>query len=982
MQDAFTKTPEEILAFFKVDPKKGLTDKQVEELRAKYGPNEVPKEEGTPFWKLVLNQFEDQLVRILLLAAVVSFVLALFEESEEQFTSFVEALVIVLILIANATVGVIQESNAEKAIEALKAYESETAVVLRNGKIQTIKAPELVPGDIVEVAVGNRIPADLRLIEQNSVTFKIDQSILTGESLSVSKNLEAVPDPKAVNQDKTNILFSGTNVTTGKARGVVVGTGLNTAIGAIRLNLMEMEDVQTPLKKKLDDFGELLSKVISVICVVVWVINFNHFSDPAHGGFVRGAIYYFKIAVALAVAAIPEGLPAVVTTCLALGTVKMAKKNAIVRSLPSVESLGCTTVICSDKTGTLTTNKMSVCRAIYFEDNNGIDAHSYGIEGTTFAPYGDVIDLKSKQKVVNPSTIPAFSELALVSSLCNDSSIEYIKEADTFERVGEATEVALKVFVEKVGTPENFEQLAGLSKDKRALACNQYWGKTAEKLATLEFTRDRKSMSVLVKGSSGYRFLVKGAPETVLERSTSIRVSTPKGYETRPLTAEAKAAVEASLKGLSHEALRCIGLAVLENAKAPKDYDFSTPDNFIAIEQKMTFVGIVAMLDPPRPEVPLAVKTCKQAGIRVVVITGDNKATAESICRKIGVFGENEDLTGKSYTGREFDDLSPAEQLKAVRRASLFSRTEPAHKSKLVDLLQTHAEVVAMTGDGVNDAPALKKADIGIAMGSGTAVAKAASKMVLADDNFASIVAAVEEGRSIYNNTKQFIRYLISSNIGEVVCIFMTAILGLPEVLVPVQLLWVNLVTDGLPATALSFNKADKDIMKQPPRGRSDPIINSWTFVRYLIIGLYIGLATVGGFIYWYLYEPSGPQLTFYELTHFHTCSGDACKLFGHDTPATIALSILVTIEMFNALNSLSENQSLLSTPAWSNGWLLIAITVSFLLHFMVLYTPFLAAIFGAQPLSWHEWKIVLYFSFPVVILDEFLKFFSRHLIR
>eukprot|EP01102_Stenamoeba_stenopodia_P007251 TRINITY_DN2020_c0_g2_i1.p1 TRINITY_DN2020_c0_g2~~TRINITY_DN2020_c0_g2_i1.p1 ORF type:complete len:989 (-),score=222.24 TRINITY_DN2020_c0_g2_i1:59-3025(-) len=975
----WTQTEDEVLKYFQTNRNTGLTDSQVESLRAKYGRNELPKEEGTPFWKLILNQFEDQLVRILMLAAVISFVLALFEEHEEQLTSFVEALVIVLILIANATVGVIQETNAEKAIEALKAYESENAVVLRNGKIQTIKSTELVPGDVVEVSVGNRIPADLRLLEQNSVTFRVDQSILTGESNSVSKSVEPVADPKAVNQDKTNILFSGTNITIGKARGIVVGTGLNTAIGEIRLNLMQMDEVQSPLKKKLDEFGESLSKVITVICILVWLVNINHFADPAHGGVLRGAIYYFKIAVALAVAAIPEGLPAVVTTCLALGAVKMAKKNAIVRSLPSVESLGCTTVICSDKTGTLTTNKMSVCRALYFESQNGtVKPHSFRIEGTSFAPYGNIIDMSNNKQLENASRIQPFEEMAKISALCNDSSIEYLKEHDSFERVGEATEVALKVFVEKVGIPEG--GLDRLPKDQRVLAANHHWEKQLEKLVTLEFTRDRKSMSVLVKHKSGNSLYVKGAPEGLLERCDSIKVlnTTSNAYETQPLNAQAKQALQDSLKTLSNEALRCIGLATIENAKDKKQYDFSTPDNFIAIEQGMTFVGVVAMLDPPRPEVPSAVRICKQAGIRVVVITGDNKATAESICRKIGVFGENEDLTGKSYTGREFDELTPQQQKQAVLKASLFSRTEPSHKAKLVDLLQENSEVVAMTGDGVNDAPALKKADIGIAMGSGTAVAKAASKMILADDNFATIVSSVEEGRGIYNNTKQFIRYLISSNIGEVVCIFLTAVLGMPEVLVPVQLLWVNLVTDGLPATALSMNKSDRDIMKQPPRGRFDPIINTWLFIRYLVIGVYIGLATIGGFIYWYLYFENGPHLSWSNLTTFHTCSGDACDIYTHDTPATIALSILVTIEMFNALNSLSENGSLLQIPPWSNKWLLGAITMSFALHFMILYVPFFSMIFGTTPLTVAEWKVVFWFSFPVVLLDEFLKLISR----
>ncbi|XP_046680132.1 calcium-transporting ATPase sarcoplasmic/endoplasmic reticulum type-like [Homalodisca vitripennis] len=367
MEDAHCKSVDEVLNYFGVDPERGLTPDQIKRNQEKYGPNELPTEEGKSIWQLVLEQFDDLLVKILLLAAIISFVLALFEEHDDQITAFVEPFVILLILIANAIVGVWQERNAESAIEALKEYEPEMGKVVRGDKagVQKVRAKEIVPGDIVEVSVGDKIPADIRLIKIFSTTLRIDQSILTGESVSVIKHTDAIPDPRAVNQDKKNILFSGTNVAAGKARGVVMGTGLNTAIGKIRTEMSETEEIKTPLQQKLDEFGEQLSKVISVICVAVWAINIGHFNDPAHGGsWIKGAVYYFKIAVALAVAAIPEGLPAVITTCLALGTRRMAKKNAIVRSLPSVETLGCTSVICSDKTGTLTTNQMSVSRSV------------------------------------------------------------------------------------------------------------------------------------------------------------------------------------------------------------------------------------------------------------------------------------------------------------------------------------------------------------------------------------------------------------------------------------------------------------------------------------------------------------------------------------------------------------------------------------------------------------------------------------------
>merc|ERR1712121_165047 len=392
------------------------------------------------------------------------------------------------------------------------------------------------------------------------------------------------------------------------------------------------------------------------------------------------------------------------------------------------------------------------------------------------------------------------------------------------------------------------------------------------------------------------------------------------------------------------------------------------------------------MLDPPRMEVAPAIVLCKQAGIRVIMITGDNKNTAEAICKRIGIFQETESTDGKAFSGREFDDLSPGEQKTAVASARMFARVEPFHKSKIVEYLQQQKEISAMTGDGVNDAPALKRAEIGIAMGSGTAVARSASEMILADDNFTSIVAAVEEGRAIYNNMKQFIRYLISSNIGEVVCIFLAAALGLPEALIPVQLLWVNLVTDGLPATALSFNPPDLDIMEKPPRGADETLITPWLFFRYMAIGTYVGAATVGGAAYWFMFDPTGPQMSFYQLSHHMSCYSDpedfkgiSCEIFQAPEAMTMALSILVTIEMANALNSVSENQSLVVMPPWINPWLLGAMALSFGLHMIILYVDVLNVVFNISALSMDQWIVVLKFSLPVLLLDELLKFVARN---
>uniref|UniRef100_A0A3B4YT25 Calcium-transporting ATPase n=1 Tax=Seriola lalandi dorsalis TaxID=1841481 RepID=A0A3B4YT25_SERLL len=974
MDNAHTKTVEEVLGFFCVNESTGLSCEQLKKNRERWGPN------GKSLWELVLEQFEDLLVRILLLAACISFTLAWFEEGEGTITAFVEPFVILLILIANAIVGVWQERNAENAIEALKEYEPEMGKVYRQDKksVQRVRARDIVPGDIVEVAVGDKVPADIRLTSIRSTTLRVDQSILTGESVSVLKHTDPVPDPRAVNQDKKNMLFSGTNIAAGRAIGVAVATGVQTEIGKIRDEMASTDPERTPLQQKLDQFGEQLSKVISVICVAVWAINVGHFNDPVHGGsWLRGAVYYFKIAVALAVAAIPEGLPAVITTCLALGTRRMARKNAIVRSLPSVETLGCTSVICSDKTGTLTTNQMSVCRIFVVDSVSGerCSLSEFTVTGSTYAPEGEVYKDGS---VVKCSQYEGLVEMASICALCNDSSLDYneVQNAATAQTI---TNDPCSMCLSKM----TFMFYSCLF-----IGC-----------LTLEFSRDRKSMSVfcssnkLTRSSSGAKMFVKGAPESVLERCAYIRVS---GAARVPLSPALREQLLSTVRdwGSGRDTLRCLAMATRDTPPDIHCLNLENSAGFADYESDLTFVGCVGMLDPPRKEVLGAVRMCRQAGIRVIMITGDNKGTALSICRRVGIITEQEEEqegTGVSggLTGREFDELPPHLQRQACRTVRCFARVEPAHKSRIVEYLQSLSDITAMTGDGVNDAPALKKAEIGIAMGSGTAVAKSASEMILADDNFSTIVAAVEEGRAIYNNMKQFIRYLISSNIGEVVCIFLTAALGMPEALIPVQLLWVNLVTDGFPATALGFNPPDLDIMSRPPRSPKEPLISSWLFCRYLIIGCYVGAATVGAAAWWFMAAHDGPKLSFYQLSHYLQCSeghvefaGVQCSVFESPYPMTMALSVLVTIEMCNALNSLSENQSLLKMPPWSNPWLVGAICLSMALHFLILYVDPLPVIFQIRPLSWPQWVVVLKMSLPVILMDEALKFLARNYIE
>eukprot|EP00922_Rhytidocystis_sp_ex-Travisia-forbesii_P044892 GHVS01066931.1.p1 GENE.GHVS01066931.1~~GHVS01066931.1.p1 ORF type:complete len:864 (+),score=103.16 GHVS01066931.1:409-3000(+) len=850
-----------------------------------------------------------------------------------------------------------------------------------------------------------------------TTTLRTEQSQLTGESTSVQKMADALPKDmvECEIQAKSNCLFASTTIVSGHAIAIVTSTGMSTEIGKIQTAVQQAgeEETQTPLQIKLDEFGATLSRVIFVICVIVWLINWRNFSDPIHGSALRGCMYYFKVAVALAVAAIPEGLPAVITTCLALGTRKMAQKHAIVRRLPSVETLGCTTVICSDKTGTLTTNEMSCVQFITVGDAETLD--NFTVDGVSYTPVGAVHGSKS-------STAPHRGEFRHIAesdrglqtfvrcaSLCNQSRLEC--SSGKFTRQGEPTEAALRVLVEKLGCPDDTINAANLQIANRveAHAFSNYWERNVEHLATLEFTRDRKSMSVLCREASNSTntLFVKGAPESILDRCNSVMLSDGSQCAMSP---SIRSAIELHFRQMAAEALRTLATAVLV---FPEDHplaqydgpshkahtDLTDPNTFIEIEKNMTFCGIVGLLDPPRPEVRHAIEECELAGIRVLMITGDNKLTAEAISSKI--MPKSQLASMRSYTGKEFEAMSYEEKLKVLAHgSSVFSRTEPKHKQVIVKILKDLGETCAMTGDGVNDAPALKQADIGIAMGiTGTEVAKEASDMVLADDNFSTIVSAVEEGRSIYNNMKAFIRYLISSNIGEVASIFLTAALGIPEGLAPVQLLWVNLVTDGPPATALGFNPPDVDVMRKPPRNRNEGLISCWVFFRYMVIGIYVGLATVGIFVWWYVYgvDPADGHslVSFEQLRTWGQCHNwenfivnnvyemnplDPCTYFsaGKIKASTLSLTVLVVIEMFNALNALSEDGSLLQMPPWANPWLLVAITTSILTHCAILYIAPLASIFGVVPLSLHDWTWVVIWSFPVIIIDEVLKAAAR----
>ncbi|KAL9992065.1 putative P-type Ca(2+) transporter [Helianthus debilis subsp. tardiflorus] len=931
---AWAKDIQECEQNYQVDSKFGLTDGEVEKRLKKYGKNELEKHEGQSIFRLILDQFNDTLVRILLAAAVISFVLAWYdgdEGGEMEITAFVEPLVIFLILIVNAIVGVWQESNAEKALEALKEIQSEQATVIRNGiKISSFPAKELVPGDIVELRVGDKVPADMRVISLISSTLRVEQGSLTGESEAVSKTTKPVHEESDI-QGKKCMVFAGTTVVNGNCICLVTETGMNTEIGKVHAQIQEAAENEedTPLKKKLNEFGEVLTMLIGLICLLVWLINVKYFLTwdnvdgwPRNFKFsFEKCTYYFEIAVALAVAAIPEGLPAVITTCLALGTRKMAQKNALVRKLPSVETLGCTTVICSDKTGTLTTNQMAVAKLVAMGHGPNV-VRSFNVEGTTYNPLdGKIQDWPAGMMDANLQTI------AKIAALANDAGIERSEKG--YVASGMPTEAALKVLVEKMGLPAGF----GSRSSSDIMACSNEWSKIESRIATLEFDRDRKSMGVIVSSKPGRNsLLVKGAVENLLERSSHVQLLDGSVVE---LDSRAKTVILNSLNELSSSALRVLGFAYKEDPPEFTTYDgdedhpahnlLLDPANYSKIESNLVFAGLAGLRDPPRKEVRQAIEDCRAAGIQVIVITGDNKNTAEAICREIGVFGQHEDIRARSLTGREFMDHHNQKGHLEYKGGLLFSRAEPRHKQEIVRLLKDLGEVVAMTGDGVNDAPALKLADIGIAMGiAGTEVAKEASDMVLADDNFSTIVAAVGEGRSIYNNMKAFIRYMISSNIGEVASIFLTAAIGIPEGLIPVQLLWVNLVTDGPPATALGFNPPDKYIMKKAPRRSDDSLISAWILFRYLVIGLYVGIATVGVFVIWYTHD------SFFGID----LSQD-----GH------------TLVAYSQLANWGQCKT------WEN---------------------FTVSPFTAGDRVFNEWLLVLAVALPVILIDEVLKFVGR----
>jgi len=830
--------------------KQGLSTKEVALRLSMYGPNEIKAEKKIHPFTIFLKQFKSFIVYILIAAIVVS---ALIGE-------YLDAGVIFAILILNAVFGFIQEYKAEKSIEALKKLASFKAKVIRDGKTEEIDAVNIVPGDIILVEVGDKVPVDARLLEISNLQTL--ESALTGESLPVKKEVEALPEGTSV-ADRKNMIFSGTIVTNGHAKAVAVRTGMNTQIGKIAKLIQETETEFTPLQKKLRSLGEWLGGLTILVCILV-----------VAGGLIKGGEIFpwLLIGVSLAVAAIPEGLPAVVTISLALGVQRMVKKNSLIRKLPSVETLGSTTVICTDKTGTLTCNEMTV-RKIFA--NNSV----YEVTGAGYSAKGGFV---KDNKLVSPKQL---SMIMKIGALCNNSEIVDGKV------IGDPTEGSLLVSAAK----------AGIKHDYIIQQC--------PRIGEIGFTSERKMMSTAHKIEGKKYVFSKGAPEVILNHCDRIMVN----GKIHRLTREDRKRINGMNERFAKEALRVLAMAYKESDKLG--------------ERSLIFAGLQGMIDPPREEVKEAIQKCKKAGVKVIMITGDYEITAKAIAKEIGI-------EGSLLSGRDIDKIHNLK--KYVEKVAIYARVNPEHKIKIIDALKKNGHIVAMTGDGVNDAPALKKADIGIAMGIvGTDVAKEASDMILTDDNFASIVNAVEEGRGIYDNIKKFVNYLLSSNLGEVMILFIAMIIGFKYAgvlvlpLAAIQILWINIVTDGLPALALGLDPADPKIMEKDPRNPKEHIISANMTLNIIVIGI---LMTLGVLYLFSINLAKGVVLA-----------------------QTIAFTALVMLEIVRVYMVRMKYH----IGIFSNKYLIMAICSSIALQLAVIYTP-LSLIFNTAPLSVIHWVQII----------------------
>ncbi|UWE05234.1 calcium-translocating P-type ATPase, SERCA-type [Laceyella sacchari] len=886
---------ERVAAHFKVDLASGLSDKEAKERLKQVGPNQLAEGEKASWLSLFIEQFKDFMVLVLLIATLISGLLG----------EYTDAIAIIAIVLLNAVLGFIQEMRAEKSLSALKKLSAPTAKVLREGEWKRVDASQLVPGDVIMLESGDRIPADVRFAQTEGLY--VEESALTGESVPVTKQSSSLPRAEVALGDRKNMGYMGTMVVRGNGLGIVVHTGMATEMGRIAHLLENTETMDTPLKRRLEQLGKVLIVVALLLTALVVFTGILHGHD---------AYKMFLAGVSLAVAAIPEGLPAIVTIALALGVQRMIKRRAIVRKLPSVETLGCATVICSDKTGTLTQNKMSVTHL-------WADGKRIQVSGSGYVPEGE---FQADGATVKVEKEPALRRLLEVAALCNNAQLiqkteknGLLKKSEAWVVNGDPTEGALLVAAAKAGLDK--EHLAG------------EW----ERIKELPFDSERKMMSVILENKSKGRVVFsKGAPDVLLTKCTHLLEQGRKV----PLTDAKREQILRHNEELASMALRNLGFAYRE-----LDSRHTTLKEG-QYEQQLVFVGLAGMIDPPRAEVKEAINVCRKAGIKTVMITGDHQTTAVAIARELGIKRPQ----GLTLTGQDLYNMSDDEFQKKVNDVDVYARVSPEHKLRIVKALQQAGQVVAMTGDGVNDAPAIKSADIGIAMGiTGTDVSKEASSLILADDNFSTIVAAVEEGRNIYENIRKFISYLLASNVGEILIMFLAMLAGLPLPLVPIQILWVNLVTDGLPAMALGIDPAEEDTMVRSPRNSRESVFARGVGWKIVTRGLLIGASSLMAFWVTYLETPD-------DLVRAQT----------------VAFATLVFAQLIYVFDCRSQGTIFQRTPL-DNLPLVLAVLSSAVLLLAVIYYPPLQPVFHTVSLGVREWILVIVTSTLPVILAGIL---------
>ena len=897
----FNKTASEVKDIFNTDLKNGLTNSKASENLEKFGFNELKAQKKVPLIIKFLEQFKDFMIIILIIAAIVSGAISI-----AQGEKITDSVIILIVVIANAIIGVAQEAKAEKSLEALQKLSGHEAKVIRDGSVCVVPAKELVPGDLVVLETGDYVPADLRITE--AINLKVQEASLTGESVPVEKESAKIEEEDIPIGDMRNMLFSSSLVTYGRGKAIVVETGMNTEVGKIAGMLSNTQKQETPLQKKLNSLGKTLGIVALIICAVIFVV-----------GILQGreVINMFMTAVSLAVAAIPEGLAAVSTIVLAIGVQKMVKKNAIVKRLPAVETLGSSTVICSDKTGTLTQNKMTV-QKMFVDDN-----------------IYDMTNIEDITKYEN-----ANQEIKLLvynGMLCNDTKI-----SDTGELKGDPTETALVDIALKLGFTQNIYN-------------------EMPRVDEIPFDSERKLMTTVHMVNGKYIVFTKGGIDELLAKCTSYVQED--GVQKQNLN-EYKYRINEVNETMAKDALRVLGFAYKELDYKPEVQD---------LEKDLIFVGMYGMIDPPREEAKLAVEKCNSAGIKTVMITGDHKITATAIAKKLGILkNENE-----AITGQELDKLTDEELEKNIRNYSVYARVAPEHKVRIVKAWQKQGEVVAMTGDGVNDSPALKQADIGCAMGIvGTDVAKEAADVILTDDNFATVVSAVEEGRRIYDNILKVIQFLLSSNIGEIVVLLLATLgttlfakwfgitdIGHLEILLPIHILWINLVTDSLPALALAFDPANEDIMKRKPVKPSKGIFTKSMTYRIIYQGIMIGVLTLIAFMI-------GLASTTEAIDGLTL---DQSKI---EVGQTMAFMVLALSELVHVFNIRDNNKSIFKTKVFNNSKLIWAILVAAALMFVVLLVPQLREVFSIPVLPTSNLlEIVILVLAPILIVEIFKLF-------